>query len=628
MISLRKSSLIFRLKTFSFAVIFIILLVTVQSVIPQSQIEQYRPQREQEMNRPNQFLHQRSMERLDLLSRYYRRTFEQQSIDQFRALQKDIPGGMSRTDASGIPSGLLDGPVDPATYIVGAQDVLTVMVWGEVPYTFTGIINPEGDFVIPSAGIVKVTGMVLIDAKRTIEEIVRKQYVGGEVSVTLDQPRSFTVHVGGSVRRPGPYPASSVMRVDRIVALANVPTEEELQRVQQRYLDDPERPFFYEIKPEEIVNPNPTASLRNISLQRRSGEQVYVDLVRYYATGNTSHNPYVREGDRIIVSQEDLRSNGVSIFGAVNLPGTFEYHPGDNLSTMIEISQGFKHSAIADSIVIIRRDEGDRGYQSIVVDGSKPLPEIENVELRRNDRIFIWERPDPLHSITVQVIGEVTINGAFPITQSSTRLSDVITMAGGFTENASLSEAKIIRGSAVEPGNLFLSNPDFQRLMEMRLSRMNWQEREYYNYEMALRGEFVSVDFKKIFLQGDYNSDIVLQDGDIILIPRTRNQVYVYGQVINPGYLDYKEGLKARDYIEIAGGFSDASKKRGIRIIKAGTYRWVKPNQTIIEPGDAIWVPRITDKDFAYYFIIFRDVLQVSTSIATLYLLFWQLNRD
>jgi protein involved in polysaccharide export with SLBB domain len=79
--------------------------------------------------------------------------------------------------------------------------------------------------------------------------------------------------------------------------------------------------------------------------------------------------------------------------------------------------------------------------------------------------------------------------------------------------------------------------------------------------------------------------DIVLEDGDLIIVPRDAGTVYVFGQVANPGYIKYVPGRTYKEYIALAGGETNES-TGDIRILKAGSYEWKFPHETAVESGD------------------------------------------
>jgi polysaccharide biosynthesis/export protein len=593
----------------------------------QQHMEQYQRERQDREQQANPFLQQRSTEQLDILSRYYRNIFDQRDTDQRRTGDRGrrSPGEVAVDRFSALTP--LDGPIEPSKYFIGPNDLLTISVWGEIPFTYSGLVNPEGAFAIPTVGLIPVHGLPLNQVREIVTQAVRKQYISGEITLTLDQPRIFNVHVSGAIRHPGAYQASAVDRVDRLVAFADMPTEQELRQFQQPLIENPEAPIYYQAESLHPLEQTAIPSLRNIVIQRRTGEHLPVDLVRYYATGNTDFNPYVLDGDRIIVYPEDLRSNSISVYGGVRLPGQFEFHPDDSLGLLLEIVHGFTGFAVSDSIEIVRYNRVTDNFESIFVNGDSVLSGKINFALQKNDRVFVLERADIRQEYTVFVLGEVEYTGAFPIRKNETTLSEIIQRAGGFRPNASIPEAKIYRQTLNRDIDPMAEFPDFRRLEEIRLSRMNLAERQYFNFESAIRQNIVAVDFKRLFTGGDSRADIILQDGDIIVVPEKNNQVYVFGQVVNPGYIDFISGMDANGYIMIAGGLSDGAKKRGIRVIKANSKAWIKPGKTVIEPGDAIWVPRVQDREIGFYLAFFRDILHITTGLLTIYFLIDQVKN-
>src|SRR5690606_23018989 len=119
---------------------------------------------------------------------------------------------------------------------------------------------------------------------------------------SLAQPRQFYVHVVGAVPIPGRYLALPVARVSDVLQLAFADTT-----------TLPVSNFAYR------------PSLRNVDLTRRDGESVSVDLARYFSTGETEFNPYVRDGDVVNVGAFRVDERAVFVNGAVPFPGTYDH---------------------------------------------------------------------------------------------------------------------------------------------------------------------------------------------------------------------------------------------------------------------------------------------------------------
>ena len=604
---------------------FVSLLLSVAPLIAQ-QIEQYEGRRESERLRPNRFLFEETGERKDLLQRYYQNLFLESAkgkIPKLTPYEEDLLLKQLK------PTLAMEGPIDPSQYIVGPFDGVSVNLWAGIPLSFSTFITPEGTLIIPTVGEISVAGRTLKEVKEIVAKEVGKKYPKGEVSATLISPRTFIVKVAGVVSKPGAYIVSSVDRVDKAIFLSNLSAilDRETQIPEQlmlppRRVDGGQIPMHYRYE-EFTVEHKP--SLRNIQLVRASGDTLNVDLIRYYAAGDVTSNPFLQDGDVVIVPSEDLEANTVSIQGAVRLPGRFEYQPYDSLSLMFKIANGPAAAANLENAELVRLRPDGKTYEKIPINIRKILSGEMDLALQPNDRIFVRWNKNLREDHTVTIKGEVQHPGDYAISRYETMLSEVIEQAGGFTSEAAISECKILRKNNSE--DTLAKNADYARLSEMRLSGMNKAEREYYTYESAIRRDFVSADFKRLFVDGERTADVTLRNGDVILVPSRNRSVYVSGQVANPGYVTYLTGPDYKYYIEKAGGYSRAADKDKVSLIKAGTKKWVDAEGQAVEEGDGIFVFLRPERAVTYYFALVRDILTVATAGATLYFLISQARR-
>ncbi|UCE04961.1 MAG: SLBB domain-containing protein [bacterium] len=519
----------------------------------------------------------------------------------------------------------LEGKIDPKTYIVGPGDLLQIDVWSAVPFSYNVIVNPEGTVIIPTVGVVDVADKSLFEAKEAIKETVRTIYVKGKITASLIVPRIFSVTVSGIVNNPGTFYASAVQRVDQVIYQANLQSTvvtsktSMLEEENRRLLQKGDVLKYY--RTDELQNQPIAFSLRNIKLMRRNGDTLTVDLVRYYATGSTRFNPFLLDGDRIIVPNLNLEGNSIIISGAVRLEGKYEFIPGDSLSHIFEIAQDPTRYADLNNIDLYRTDSTSKTYHNEKIDYTNIIQgNAPDIALRPGDRIVVRKKSPRVAPNSITIKGEITRPGLYPITHSSTFLSTVIRAAGGFTKNASLADAKVIRFN--EPIDELESNPDYSRLFDMRLSDMGIFDREYFNFEALLKRNMISVDFYKLFVEKDSTQDIILRDGDLVIVPKNQNTVLVLGQVPRPGHQQYVPGKNYKYYIERAGSLTNKAKKNNIRIIKAGSKNWIKPNKTKIQPGDTVWIPRKRDVEFDTYIEWIAKIAQILGSVGTVILLY------
>ncbi|MDZ7288511.1 MAG: SLBB domain-containing protein [candidate division KSB1 bacterium] len=571
-----------------------------------------------EKTESNQFLNDTSSESLDLLERYYQRIFSQPGKPRSSRLGADSLSDPTVLILDQVKRAFgLEGPIDPANYIVGPYDVLAVNVWGVAPFAHVGPITPEGTLILPTVGEIAVAGDTLSQVKRKIQQAVRKKYTASEISVNLVSLRTFKVTVVGVVNHPGTYAVTPVDRVDRVVYLANLGANSNNESSAGKKSKQP--------GVREGASA-PSISLRNIKLYRATRDTIEVDLVRYYATGETRFNPYLLDGDVIFVPAENRLGNRVSILGGVRVPGSFEFRDGDSLQTLLKIAQGATALADLEHVEVVRFLPDGRQAQILVVNlHAGQNGQTPDMPLRPNDRIFIREKWELRQERSVYVNGAVVRPGEYALLNDHMTLSEIIELAGGFTPEASLAEARLIR-KYVNPEQL-LNNPEYVRLLDIRLTDLKPEDREYFNYEMVIKRGIVAVDFAKLFNHQDKSADVLLWDGDEIYVPSIRNTVNVFGQVINPGYVTYVEGMDYRYYVQKAGGFSKEADRDKVRVLKRDTKAWMKPEETKVEPGDQIFVSRAVRQPFAVYYNTVREILQTTAGLATVVLLYLQVSK-
>ncbi len=483
-----------------------------------------------------------------------------------------------------------DATVDTNKYVLGPGDILNVGIWGATPVSTTLSVTPEGAIVIPTFGVLQVGGMTLSEAKAYARNQLSRQFKKAEITLTLVYPRDFYVVVAGEVKTPARYRATSFDRVDRVFTLANLP-----------------------LNSNDTTSP-PPFSLRKIKLVHSNGTTQNVDLLKFYQSGDISEDPYLQQGDAVVVPKEDVTVGNISISGAVKMPGIYEYVPGDRIKDLLEISQGL--TPIADSSSADVFFWNGQGYTRKIVDlrDSAAL----DMPLAVNSRMVIPFDRARVNNYYVWVNGEVRSPGIYPIVPDSTKLSEVIKMAGGFTRWASLEGSVVYR--SMQPDALFPPPPSPPSWFVNRATGINAEALNYAASELNMRygQEIVSTDFVKLFADKDEKYDFTLQSGDVISVPQTRNAIYVFGQVKYPGYVNFRGGWSYSDYVSAAGGYTEGAEEANTRILKRGTYQWYKPGETTIEPGDLVFVPRISIKPELYSWNLFKDIIGTIGSVASI----------
>jgi polysaccharide biosynthesis/export protein len=491
----------------------------------------------------------------------------------------------------------VEGVVDIEKYIVGQGDLFSLGLYGYLNQVLPLTVSIEGTLIIPTVGEVDVNGITLKKAKEKVIKAVKKRYYSSDVSFTLVQPRTFLIQVSGLTQ--GTYAVTSLTRPSQVLSMIILDTT----NVQKR---------LYEANKFETGE---QYSLRNIELKRKDGSIVRVDIYRYFATKDEKFNPTLKEGDVLKIPSTYVNYNRISVYGAVQLQGNYEYTVDDDLETVIGLGRGFDENAEKDSIMLYRPYGESKGFQVYNLSYDKD----KNFKINVFDRVFVKYRTDYKKMITVQVLGEVLRPGIYPIAFKNTRLKDVIEMAGGFNSNAYLPLCVIFRSYDKE----YTKRDTMEIFINRRANDLIVTDKDKLNFEEDVLGKRnrVVVDFDKLFKESDESQNIILEDKDVVYINDDKKSVYVYGQVQSEGYVPFKKGETVEYYVEKAGGFTLSAEKGDARIIKFNTRGWYKPGDIEINSGDFIYVPKVQRKSFTEVITLVSQISGVILGILTTYIL-------
>ncbi|MDZ4746330.1 MAG: SLBB domain-containing protein [bacterium] len=499
----------------------------------------------------------------------------------------DTTGRERVEQLSAESSGLLEREIDPATYVLGPNDVLTISVWASDSEHFDCIVTPEGKLTIPRAGVVSVKGMTLDSARNVILKQISRVYRSANADVSLKRLRQFKVYVLGAVRLPSVVTATAADHVFDVLERAG-----------------------------GIID---TGSVRAITLVREGvTAPIKVDLQPYLAYGDRKSNPTVLGGDRIIVPLRNSK-NTIEIAGEIAVEGHFDFRETDSLSTLVRMAGGFLPSARLDSVSVVRVSESGSDLQVLTLDLESWRDKIHvgvelehDMLLRAGDRVYVRAIPKWKQRASIVVAGEVQYPGRYPITPQQTRLTELIRDCGGFTNKASLEDAVIIRVS-----ELLLKDKEFDRLSQVPVSDMSTNELQYYKTKAREVKGVLSVDFTQLFLKNNLENNPVLQDGDSIYVPSKNLYVNVTGSVRNPGRIVYKPGLPVGGYISLAGGYGFRADPSATLIVKVkGDQFPASSDDYSIEPGDNIVV---LDEPEGSFGETFTKALTIFTQLVTVF---------
>lgn len=496
----------------------------------------------------------------------------------------------------------IEGAVDLNKYIIGPNDVFQLGIFGYMNQQIPLVVNPEGSVIIPTVGEVHVNGLTLAEAKSNVIEKVKKRYKA-EVSFNLITPRTFIVNISGLVQ--GKYQATSLTRTSEMLKYVVTDT----MNISRRYFENMVKDRVeYNLLRTDI-------SLRNIELIRKDGTVYKVDMYKYFMTNDEKYNPFLLEGDLIKIPNILLEKHYVSISGAVQLGGAYEFAEGDDLETLVGLGRGLDLYAEPDSIILYRQNENKSGYEIFHLS----LREDKDFKIKVYDRAFVKYKSDYQKMATVLILGEINLPGYYPITYKTTKVRELISMAGGLKPTAFLPLSILFRYWDAEY-QIKDSNDVYiqERANDLIITEA---DRQNYLVDIKSRRNRVNLDFVSLLDSNDETQNIILEDKDIIYINDNKNVIYVYGQVNKEGYVQYKKGANADYYIEKAGGYSLAADEGATRIVKFHTRGYYKPDEIEIENGDFIYVPKYDQKTFTEVISLVAQIASVVLGVLTTYIL-------
>lgn len=524
------------------------------------------------------------------------------------------PSDMSANDAPLIGMEAYREVLESGAYLVGPGDEFLVYVPGMMSPMYNRVLA-EGGVFIPQVGIISVGGLSLGEARRRVQQRFAEVVHLGELSFELSEARQFPVPVLGLVSEPGIYKASGIERVSQIIDKAG--ELEERATTRNIHLIKTAG-----VSAEDRVQISKRLAL-GLSAEGMDGVEIgRVDIDMYRITGESQYNPFIEDGDIILVTASLGR---MACFGAMNRSGFYEYVKGDRLSDLLSLALGPTVDIDFSNTSLFRFENDLEGRVALSVDLQAVLdgdPEAD-IELQADDWLNVRSIPEFHKRSEVSILGEVAYPGYYVTDLEGMDLRSLVAKAGGFTERAALAEARIVRQQSAEGQNqqsrVEEIDPEFERIRFIPVVDRTEDENQYFIMKSRERAGQMSVDWVKLFIEGDDSHNITLLPGDVIVVPTLLRTVTVSGAVAQPGTVTYDASYTVEDYIERTGGLGWRASD-DVRIIKGLTGEVKRAKDYVeIQPGDRIWVKEKPERD---YWEIFTQGMNVIGEVTTVVLLF------
>lgn len=492
----------------------------------------------------------------------------------------------------------------PSNYKLSAGDEVVIDIWGDVISNITTTISPDGSVNIPNLGPVYLAGQTVEKAEKSLKSYLSKIYSGiaqeeptTYVKLALGKTKTVTVNVVGDVEKPGSYTLPALSTIASAMYLAEGPNDLGTIRAINLYrngklvssfdiyefivngtfnsnvrLEDNDvisvapysgvvtvmggvkRPMKYEVKPGETLDK--VLSYAGGFSEAAFADKVHVDrIASQVATGAAGESfdvmsqQYgsfeVKDGDVITVNVNNtLFKNKVNISGAVWRPGTYAINGNTStLKQLIQAAGGLRDDAHTERGIIQRLDE-NRQKQQLSFNVADVILGKGDITLNPDDNVQVFDMNDLQPERSVRIYGEVKSSGSRYDYREGMTIGDLILMAGGITDAATLAKVEVARRNVKSD----VADPEPSDVVA---------EVMYFN-----------------LLKNPADADVKLKPFDIVFVRRNptykaQQSVSVTGEVNYPGtYVVESSTVRLSDVIGRAQGFTNDAYVKGAKLTR------------------------------------------------------------
>ena len=321
----------------------------------------------------------------------------------------------------------------------------------------------------------------------------------------------------------------------------------------------------------------------------------------------------VRKNDVLFIpSKKDmLGEQTLSITGEVNYPGVYMYAANTTVEDLVLQAGGLTDAASTVKVDVFRRIDDPHAVvdnenltetftfalkDGFVVDGESGFT------LQPYDQVAVRKSPSYSEQQNVSVEGSVNFAGEYAMTNKNYKLSDLVNAAGGLSSLGYAKGARLERKMTEEERQ--------QQEASLRASQITLYEESMQNdnknfdfnradsllmMKLDIGTSFpVSIDLEKAMKEPGCEEDIVLREGDKLIVPQYSSIVKISGDVMYPISMNYKKGESLKYYIKRAGGYGDNARKArvyavymngAVELLDHSSKKAVQPGCTIVVPS-------------------------------------------
>ena len=312
----------------------------------------------------------------------------------------------------------------------------------------------------------------------------------------------------------------------------------------------------------------------------------------------------------------------ITIHGEVNYPGVYKYADNETLEDFVLQAGGLKETASTVKVDVARRISNPaavstdsviaRTYSFSLKDGFI-IDGTSGFTLMPFDEVYVRKSPGYYTQQNIKVEGQVMFAGTYTLSQKNERLSDAIKKAGGVTDLAYIKGARLERRIT----------PDERLRMQtvLKMAQAQSGEKDSLNIKKLDFGDtyYVGIELDKAMEKPGSDDDLVLREGDRIIVPEYNGTVKISGDVMFPNTVAFDKNKDVKYYINEAGGWGNRAKKSHTFIIYMNGKVARVGYKTKVRPGCEIVVPTKPKRSgaLAEWLAIGTSVASFATVIAT-----------
>ena len=362
------------------------------------------------------------------------------------------------------------------------------------------------------------------------------------------------------------------------------------------------------------------AVLHRLTDERRL-QVVQVDLQGIMA--HTAPDIALRNEDVLFIPSRSylIGEQKLSIHGEVVYPGEYDFAENTTLEDFILQAGG-----LTDAASLVKVDVSRRIRNQLATESSDKIAESYTFKLKDGfvvdgtpgfvlqpyDEVYVRRSPGYVEQQNVEVKGEVAFEGRYALVTKGMRLSDLVKQCGGLTPQSYAPGAHLERKLSPEE--------QLKQQSMIKLATLG-DTTDVRRLELSdVRVVAINLE-KAIANPGSNQWDLVLQEGDVLVVPQYSNTVTINGEVLYPNTVGYDKNKKLSDYINSAGGFTQKARTGKVFAVGMnGSVTKVRSKKDIT-PGCNIVVPakmRRRGVSLAEMMSVFTMLATLGTVVATL----------